>query len=718
MAEAPSTFSESWFRIAQQRLSLRAHVKVRRQFFRGERWYVLQDPFNNQFFRLRPGAYDFVVRLRPDRTLDAVWNECFEADPENAPGQEDALRLLAQLYAANLLHSALAPDSVLLFDRYKKRKQKEKNAFLLNIMFARVPLLDPDAWLKRCQPLAQAVFSWAGLAVWLVVIALALKTVADHAPEFSQQTQGLLAPANLIWLYIGLVLIKTVHEFGHAFACRRFGGEVHKMGVMFLLFTPVPFMDATASWSFRSRWERALVGAAGMIVELFVAALATFVWAATGPGVVHSLAYNMIFVASVSTVFFNANPLLSFDGYYILSDLLDIPNLHQRSTGLLRHLVEYYAFGYKKSRSPARSRKEAVWLGVFAVASSLYKVVVFTAILFFLADSFLILGILMAAVCVVAWFVVPTYRLITYLATDPRLERTRLRAVALTAGVAMVLFILLELIPFPSHFRAPGILQAKGYAMVVAPVSGMVEEILVPDGAVVQTGQPLFRMTNRELELRLAAARAQLVETEAMERRALRQATADLRPLASRAEANRKLIARFEEERASLVVRAAQPGRWVAPTLAELRGAWVDRGTAIGQLVDGSRFYFSAIVSQNEASRLFSNEIRGAEVKLRGQMDTTLPVKERTVIPVDRRNLPSAALGWAGGGGLAIEGTDTTGTQAAESFFEVRATVAAVKPAELLHGRGGQIRFELPSEPLLQQWIRQLRQMLQKRYGI
>src|SRR3954469_24267086 len=126
MAEAPHTFSESWYRIAPQRVSLRAHVRVRRQLFRGERWYVLHDPFNNQFYRLRPGAYDFVVRLRPDRTVDAVWHECFESDPENAPGQEEALSLLAQLYAANLMHSALAPDSAALFQRYKKRQQREK----------------------------------------------------------------------------------------------------------------------------------------------------------------------------------------------------------------------------------------------------------------------------------------------------------------------------------------------------------------------------------------------------------------------------------------------------------------------------------------------------------------------------------------------------------------------------------------------------------------
>jgi len=718
MADAPLTFSESWYRIAQQRVSLRSHVVVRRQFFRGERWYVLQDPFNNQFYRVRPAAYAFVARLTPERTVDAVWNECFEADPDQAPGQEEALTLLAQLYAANLLQSAMPADSVQLFERYTKRRQREKSAFLLNIMFARVPLLDPDTFLKRCLPLARAAFSWLGLAIWAAVVLMAIKTLVDHSAELKDQTSGILAPGNLVWLYVGLVLIKAVHEFGHAFACRRFGGEVHTMGVMFLLFTPIPYMDATASWSFRSRWERALVGAAGMIVELFVASFAAFIWASTGPGAIHAIAYNMMFVAGVSTVVFNANPLLRFDGYYILSDLLDIPNLHQRSTALLRHFVEYYAFGYSKSVSPARTTKEASWLTFFAIASGIYRFVVFSTVLFFLADRFLILGLIMAAVCAIAWVCVPIWRLVAYLATDPRLERTRPRAIAVCAGAAAILVLLTAVVPFVNRFRAPGVLQAKSYSVIAAPADGMLVDILAPDGAAVTPGEPLFRMTNRELELRIAGARAQLDESEAMQRRALRQSTADLQPLASRVEAMQQLLKRFQDEQASLLVRAPHAGHWVAPTLRELRGAWIDRGTPVGQLVDETQFYFSAVVSQNEASRLFAQQIRGAEVRLIGQAGVTLPVTSRVVIPAERRNLPSAALGWIGGGAVPVSASDSSGTQATEPFFEVRANVANTAPAVLVHGRGGRIRFDLPAEPLLSQWIRRLRQLLQNRYGV
>ena len=601
MAEAPPTYSESWFRIAQERVSLRPHVKVHRQFFRGERWYVLQDPFNNQFFRVRPATYEFLARLRPDRTVDSVWHECLEVDPETAPGQEEVLRLLAQLYGANLLHSALAPDSATLFDRFTKRRQRERKAFFRSIMFARIPLFDPDHFLKRAMPVGRALFSWFGLLVWILVVGAALKEAIDHFPELRRQAEGVLAPDNLFWLYIGMVVIKTVHEFGHSFACRRFGGEVHTIGIMFLLFTPIPYMDATASWSFRSRWQRALVGAAGMIVEVFVASLATFVWASTAPGTIHSLAYNMMFVASVSTVLFNANPLLRFDGYYILSDLLDIPNLHQRSTGLLRHFVEFYAFGYKKSINPTRSRRETVWLALFAVASWIYKVVIFATILFFLADRFLILGIIMALVCAVAWVCVPIYRSIIYLASSPRLERTRMRAVAVVSGFLLLLLIVLNVVPFPNRFRSPGVLQADTFSVVVAEVSGFVQEVISPDGSLVEAGQPLFRLSNRDLELRIEAARPQLKETEAMQRRALREATADLHPLQSRAEATRKVLARLLELQEFLVVKSPHRGQWVAPGLMDAVGSWLERGATVGQLVNQSSFYFSAIVTQNDA---------------------------------------------------------------------------------------------------------------------
>lgn len=718
MAEEPKTFSESWYRIASRRVALRAHVQVRRLFYRGKRYYVLQDPFNNQFSRLRPAAYDFVARLRLDRTVESVWKECMETDPKSAPGQEDVIRLLAQLYAANLLHSDRPPDSAALFERYRTRRQRETKMTLLNVMFARFPLLDPDDFLKAILPLLRGIISPVGALVWLAVVGVAVKVLLDHADALWDQSQSVLAPGNLFLLYCGLLIVKALHEFGHACACRRFGGEVHVMGVMLMIFTPMPYVDTTSSWAFASRWQRAFVGAAGMVAELFVAALAAFVWAYTGPGTINSLAYNMIFVASVSAILFNINPLMRFDGYYILSDLLEIPNLQTSSSQQLIHWVERYLFGCKKSRSPALNRREAFWLCFYGIASKIYRLFLFGAILLFMADRFLILGMVMAVVCAISWVVVPVGKFIHYLASSPRLARNRPRAVAVCSSIAIGAIVALQLVPAPNHFRAPGILEAVEYSILSAESPGRLREILVPSGQRVSRGQPVARMQDRELELDIAAARAQWVESQAMRLRALQEEAADVKPIDSRIEAIAKKMARLDHQQTSLTVRAPHDGLWIAPELNNRLDAWLPRGTQLGQVVNPRSFHFSAIVSQQEASRLFAGEIRGSEVRVSGQAGVALPVTAQRIIPAEQQRLPSAALGWLAGGEVAVDPSDRSGVRTQEPFFQVRATVAAQPPVVLLHGRSGKIRFDLPPEPLLQQWARKLWQLLQKRYAL
>src|SRR5208337_1017956 len=450
------TFSESWYRVANLRLGLRTGVKVRRQNFRGERWLLLENAFSNQYFRLRPAAYEFVARLRPNRNVEQVWNECLGRFPDEAPSQGDVIQLLAQLYFANLLQYDSAADSVQLFQRFKQRQQREMGFRFRNIMFMRFPLFDPDRWLARLQPLTAIIFSPLGAALWLLVVGAGLKIVLDNFPALREEGQNVLAPGNLFLLYLSLVVVKTLHELGHASCCRRFGGEVHVMGVMLMIFTPMPYVDTSSSWSFRERWKRVLVGASGMIVEVIVAAIAALVWSRSAPGTLHNLAYNVMFVASVSTIIFNANPLLRFDGYYILSDLIEIPNLNQRATDQLRHLTESKLFGVKQSASPAGTRREAGWLVVYGITSGIYRVIVFSGVLLAVADRFLLVGMLMAAACLISWVTMPLARLISYLATSPRLDRVRWRAIAVTAGAATVVLLLLEVVPFPNSFRAPG----------------------------------------------------------------------------------------------------------------------------------------------------------------------------------------------------------------------------------------------------------------------
>jgi putative peptide zinc metalloprotease protein len=718
MIEESKIFHESWYRIANEHICLRSSVQIRRQRFRGSLWYVLYDPFNNEFFRLRPSAYRFVARLNLNQTVEEVWKEVMSQHPDDAPGQEDVIQLLAQLYHANLLYYDLPADSARLFERYRERKQKIRRATLMSIMFFRIPLFDPDNLLKRLLPLARVVMSPFGAALWIGVVAGAVKVLIDNWAQVGVQTQAILAPANLPLLYLALILIKTLHEFGHSFAVRRFGGEVHTMGIMFLIFNPLPYMDATAAWAFRSKWKRVLVGAAGMITEVFVAACAVFVWANTGPGVINALAYNMMFIASVSTVLFNINPLLRFDGYYILSDLLDIPNLHAQASQHLRHLVERYVFGYKKSQSPAAGFSESFWLTVFGILSGLYKLIVFTTILLFVADRFLLLGILMALVCAVTWVMVPLIRLVQYLASSPRLERTRLRAVVVCLVGIVGTASLLYFAPFPHSFKSPGVLEAAEHTIVVNDVPGYVEEILHSSGTRVEEGQTLIRLRNEELAFEIAEAQASLREVLAMRQKALFGSQADLRSIDSLIVTIRRRLERLDEEREQLAIKAEFAGTWVAPHLEDYVDMWVNRGTPLGQLVNEQAFSFSSVVSQKEISQIFSGQVRSTEVRLSGQANLTLATGNMIQVPVEQTQLPSVALGYGAGGEVAIDVKDSSGVVAAEPFYEVRLDLLPDPEAVLYHGRSGRVCFKLPPEPLLRQGYRKLRQLLQERYQL
>ncbi|MDP7288748.1 MAG: PqqD family peptide modification chaperone, partial [Phycisphaerae bacterium] len=341
------TFSESWYRVASLRPRLRSSVQVFRQHFRGQMWHVLQDPGSNQFFRLNDTGYHFVGLLDGRRTVAEVWNICNEQLGDASPTQGEAIALLGQLYTSNLLQADVPPDAMGLFRRYKQRVGREVRGYLTNLLFIRIPLIDPDRFLERWVGIFGALFSAVGFILWLAIMCTGVYFLLGRTDELGNQAMGILMTANLPLLAISFWIVKIVHEFGHGFACKKFGlqaggGEVHTMGIMFLIFMPLPYVDASSAWAFRSKWHRVTVGAAGMFCELAIAAIAAIVWASVGPGMVKAVAYNCMFIASVTTLMFNANPLLRYDGYYILSDMLEIPNFAQRSKSYLYYLVKRY----------------------------------------------------------------------------------------------------------------------------------------------------------------------------------------------------------------------------------------------------------------------------------------------------------------------------------------------------------------------------------------
>jgi len=355
MLQLRPTFSESWYRVVNLKPRLRATAQISRQFYRGDRWYVVRDPAGNQFHRLSDAAYKFVGLLDGRRTVGEAWELVGGQLEDDAPTQPEVIQILSQLFSANLVETDISPDATVLLRRHKKQMQRKMQGRLMNVLFPRIPIWDPNRFLTRWMPVVRPFISKLGAVLWLVMVISAIGALTSHWTELKTAASDSIDPKNWLYLWFTFVVIKFIHELGHAFTCRRFGGEVHEMGIMFLVLVPTPYVDASTAWAFPNKWARMLVGAGGMMVELFFASIMAFVWIATHDShtLVSQIAYNAMLIASVTTIIFNANPLLRYDGYYMLSDFWEIPNLQQKSKDYTMGLIKRHIFRVKKPAAPS-----------------------------------------------------------------------------------------------------------------------------------------------------------------------------------------------------------------------------------------------------------------------------------------------------------------------------------------------------------------------------
>ena len=248
----------------------------------------MHDPAHAGNFRLTPASYEFVASLTPKYTVDEIWRQAVLSDAQVAPGQEEVHELLTALHKNNLLFVEGGVDEGKLIERQRRKKKKPWAASLSELLFMRIPLWDPEPLLKRHQSVFAALWHWPLAVLAVGIMAWALLEFMLAGPRVWTQANDILQLSNLIPLYLAIFVSHFFHEMAHAVACKHFGGSVRTMGVMLLLFTPLPYVDLSSSWTFRNTYHRAWVGAAGMATDLFVGAVATIIWAYSPPGLVNA----------------------------------------------------------------------------------------------------------------------------------------------------------------------------------------------------------------------------------------------------------------------------------------------------------------------------------------------------------------------------------------------------------------------------------------------
>lgn len=539
----------------------------------GVGYRVVKDPVGLQYHRLQPEQYRVLRLLDGQRNLDQIREELQKEFPTLGLNLADIQHLITDLHEKGLvLSNRLGQAITLIKSRKKKRTQKALKVFR-NLLYLRLPGWDPEPTLEWLYPLVRWMFRpWAvAAAILLVVSAWTLLAVKfqhfrGSLPEFHQ----FFGWPNLLYLWLVLAVAKIIHEFGHGLSCKHFGGECHEMGMLLLVFSPCLYCDVTDAWMMKNKWHRIIIGAAGMYIEVIISAIAVFVWWHTTEGLLHHLALNLFFVTTITTVIFNANPLLRFDGYYMMSDWLEIPNLRAKADKLLRDTFAWYCLGIESRPDPFMPETHRGWFVAYAIAAWLYRWVILLSITVFLftvlkpygLQSIGVMLLVISMGSIVFNALSNLYRIIS----APRIDPMSAPKIAITLTAVAGLIAAGLLIPLPWHIESAFLIEPHQEHRVYTTTPGQLVQLNVRPGDQVQRGDVLARLRNPEKEDRLRELEVQLAVQKIEIEKYFRLDDPAQRHLAM--EKHRSIQEQLDDYRnqiSQLTIRAPVGGRVVAP---------------------------------------------------------------------------------------------------------------------------------------------------------
>ncbi|MCK9362415.1 MAG: efflux RND transporter periplasmic adaptor subunit [Syntrophales bacterium] len=709
-------YSNSWYRVASLKPFVRNHAEIHRQDYRGKVWYVLEDHASGRFHRFTEETYFIIGLMNGKWTLQQIWEAACRNLGEDMPTQDELIALVSQLHQADVLQTDISPDIGNLHRRQQKDRQTRFWNAVRSPLAMRLPLLDPDRFLEKTMRITRPFFTLPAGVLWLAIVVSAVFLAITHWQDLTANlADRVLLLENLFTFWLIYPVVKTFHEFGHAYAVKRWGGEVHEMGVMFIVFMPIPYVDASAATAFPDKWQRMIVGGSGIAVELLIASLSMFLWLNLEPGAARAVAYNTMIVTGVSTLFFNGNPLLKFDGYYVLCDLLEIPNLGMRANRYLGYLAQRYLIRNEEAEYPISDKGEAGWLFVYGVSSFCYRLYITLRIALFVAGRFFLIGILIALWAIAGLLLGPLARAGRLIMANRALYKLRGRILAIFLITVGGLLLFATAISFPSFTTAEGILWPGDQSQLRSGAEGFIREIVAVPGNQVKPGQILIRCENSDLVFQVRLLEAERMELEARYRSAFVRDRNEERILKEEIAHIQEKIAEAREELAALDVRSPAAGILFLPQAGDMPGRFVKRGDALGYVIDYSKINVRVVIPQADVDRVRSN-VRSVKLRLAEAPSVEIASELIREVPAASSNLPSFALSLQGGGAIALDPEAGNVPKSFENYFhfDLRMPVrTALRIGERVY-----VRFEHDPESLMRRGYRAIRHLFLRTFDI
>lgn len=677
-------FSEHWHLVRHVKPKLREAVEVFPRRLRGRTWVFLHDQMTQKFVRLTPEAWLIIKKMDGKTRLETLWEEScidqqtlyeeqrFYKDEEpQIIGQHDLVNLLSQLYSHDMLQTQLSADAGEIVKRYKKQKFQNLKQSYFNPVSIKIPLFYPDAWFEYQAPLARRLYTWLFFFIWLVVVAPAVFLAGANWPMLtSNLSDRVLSGSNLFVLWCTYPIVKAIHEWAHGMAVKAWGGVVREVGLMLIIFMPVPYVDATYAYRFTSKWTRALVAATGVMAELFLGAIAVYVWVNTEPGLVRAFAFNVIFIAGVSSLLVNGNPLMKYDGYYTLSNIIEIPNLAQRAKNYWVYLSDRYFFGVRTAKPPSGYELEKAWLFVYGFLAPIYRTLIVFSIIWFIAQKYFVVGVIMALVSVWMSFIVPIYKGLKHVFRGNSLMKKRVQAKRRFYLASFLVLAVLFFMPAPFYSMQQGIVWIPEKNIVRSVATGEIETVIVQANEPVVTGQPLLRVSNSELEQKYLNIRQQIESIDLSMRNASTQDIAKYYDLSAQRKSlvsEQQLVQKDVEQ---LTITSSNDGMWFPLSVNEIKGLYVKKGDVIGHVIPEQGYIIKVVINQGDMS-LINQRLNGVKIKTVTNLNNSFAAKIIRKTPKASFELPSAAFGIESGGDIVIDVSDGSGKKSVERMFDV-----------------------------------------------
>ena len=640
-------------------VKLRPDLVVQPQFYEGMTHYVIKDPLALKYFRFKIEEYFLLQQFDGKQTLQEV-KKAFERKyrPQTI-SIEDLTRFVAQLHEAGIIHIDSPEQAKVLIRRRNKNRWRKVWAFLANILFIKIPIIDPERLLTRMYPYFRWIFTrtFVTLSTLSMLLAIGLvasqwKTFYDKLPDF----QSFFNWWTIASFWVCLAVVKIIHEFGHGLTAKHFGGEVHEMGILFLVLTPALYCDVTDSWLLPNKWKRIWISAAGIYVECFLASIATFVWWYSTPGLLNSLAMATMFICSVNTILFNANPLLRYDGYYVLADWLEIPNLRIKSTQFFGYLVQEKVLGLEIPVQSYLPRSRRILFVTYAVASYVYRWFVTFAILWFLSQflkpwKLESVSYLLAAGALVPLVGMPLYQIVKFLRTPGRLRKVK-KARASAFGVAAIALCAgILLIPTPLRIQGTLVLKLAKPEELYAEVEGRLVDLKVKNGQWVKKDTVLANLSNPEKEKELSQRNQDynisFQKAAWFGQSGEREERAQAKQYEEFAEKLNPVIEKVLEQLGKLTLISHRDGQVIGLPHKETVGQWIKPGKPFCEIGDPHRLEAHLIVDQADINLISADRV--AWLKIYGKAETTYKSRVSEIAKRNSDEIPTELSNMAQG---------------------------------------------------------------------